>query len=177
MGFSVGRRVRCAYPPYTPVAPLRLFMGFFCGTAGALRLPALHTCRTFAAFYGVFLWDGGCASFTRPTHLSHLCGFFMGFFCGTAGALTLTRPTHLSHLCGFFMGFFCGTAGALRLPALHTCRTFIVGRVSEAHPPLLLYSRVGKQSAPTAYRITTFESHPPRPVNADAARGNANALQ
>ncbi len=47
MGFSVGRRVRCAYPPYTPVAPLRLFYGFFCGTAGALRLPALHTCRTF----------------------------------------------------------------------------------------------------------------------------------
>ncbi len=35
----------------------------------------------------------------------------------------------------FFMGFFSGTAGALRLPALHTCRTFIVGWVSEARPP------------------------------------------
>ncbi len=35
----------------------------------------------------------------------------------------------------FLWGFSVGRRVRLRLPALHTCRTFIVGWVSVAHPP------------------------------------------
>ncbi len=35
----------------------------------------------------------------------------------------------------FLWGFSVGRRVRLRLPALHTCRTFIVGQVSAAHPP------------------------------------------
>ncbi len=47
----------------------------------------------------------------------------------------------------FLWGFSVGRRVRLRLPALHTCRTFIVGRVSV--------------SAPAAYRMTIFESNLP----------------